>query len=455
MAAIRETIDLIETDLAAMIRDVQRAADAVRGGTRATADVLGAIRGQSDSLETLAGEATGNATTSRDRHRGVRAVVRRDRPAGARSRLADRGCRPRRGGRGQERRRTEGVIGRDRQCRQPDLGDCEADQPARAQRHHRGGARGRCGTRLCGGGQRGEGALERDAERHGRNRPQDRSVAARRAGVDRGGQSHHDGDRRAAAGVRRRRERHRAADRDDRRAVAQRVRFLALRELGRRERERDQGGFRARRSTAAPRSTARARMPRTLRRSCRRASSPSCARPRSATGGGTIACPAICRCVLRQAGREVRAQTADLSEGGMLVRGGDIEKLSIGTSIDADLSGSRPRARPRRRPLIARPARRIHRARTGHTKASCRSGSKRSAPRTANSSNARSMPPRWCRWRSRKPSPTASSRARRCSTPSTRRSTAPIRSSSARARSMCWSRSCRRFRSRCSPPTSA
>ena len=83
MAAIRETIDLIETDLAAMIRDVQRAADAVRSGTRATADVLGAIRGQSDSLETLAGDATGNATTSRDSHRRIRAVVRRDRPPGA------------------------------------------------------------------------------------------------------------------------------------------------------------------------------------------------------------------------------------------------------------------------------------------------------------------------------------------------------------------------------------
>ena len=49
-AAIRETIDLIETDLAAMIRDVQRASDAVRGGTRTTADVLGVIRTQSESL---------------------------------------------------------------------------------------------------------------------------------------------------------------------------------------------------------------------------------------------------------------------------------------------------------------------------------------------------------------------------------------------------------------------
>src|SRR2546423_10495361 len=39
MAAIRETIDQIEIDLAAMIRDVQHASDAVRG-TRTTADVL-------------------------------------------------------------------------------------------------------------------------------------------------------------------------------------------------------------------------------------------------------------------------------------------------------------------------------------------------------------------------------------------------------------------------------
>src|SRR5436190_18970957 len=62
LAAIRETIDLIETELAAMIRDVQRAADAVRGGTRATADVLGTIREQSESLAALTGQATENAT---------------------------------------------------------------------------------------------------------------------------------------------------------------------------------------------------------------------------------------------------------------------------------------------------------------------------------------------------------------------------------------------------------
>ncbi len=62
LSAIRETIDLIETDLAAMIRDVLRAADAVRGGTRATAEVLGTIRGQSEQLAAMAGRTTENAT---------------------------------------------------------------------------------------------------------------------------------------------------------------------------------------------------------------------------------------------------------------------------------------------------------------------------------------------------------------------------------------------------------
>src|SRR5881227_83454 len=61
LAAIRETIDLIETDLAAMIRDVQRASDAVRGGTRTTAEVLGVIRERSESLAGLSGSATENA----------------------------------------------------------------------------------------------------------------------------------------------------------------------------------------------------------------------------------------------------------------------------------------------------------------------------------------------------------------------------------------------------------
>jgi methyl-accepting chemotaxis protein len=50
--------------------------------------------------------------------------------------------------------------------------------------------------------------------------------------------------------------------------------------------------------------------------------------------------------VLRHGSHEIRGQTADLSEGGMLVRSADAEKLAIGASIEADLSGiGRGRAR--------------------------------------------------------------------------------------------------------------
>ena len=60
-AAIRETIDLIETDLAAMIRDVRRATDAVSAGTTSTAEDISAIRGQSQALAALVGKAGENA----------------------------------------------------------------------------------------------------------------------------------------------------------------------------------------------------------------------------------------------------------------------------------------------------------------------------------------------------------------------------------------------------------
>src|SRR5581483_488646 len=48
--AIRETIDLLEADLAAMIRDVHRTAAAVREGVRASSQSLGGIRERSGTL---------------------------------------------------------------------------------------------------------------------------------------------------------------------------------------------------------------------------------------------------------------------------------------------------------------------------------------------------------------------------------------------------------------------
>lgn len=49
-AAIRETIDLLEQDLSAMIHDVGQAADVVRSGARASAESFGAIRARTAEL---------------------------------------------------------------------------------------------------------------------------------------------------------------------------------------------------------------------------------------------------------------------------------------------------------------------------------------------------------------------------------------------------------------------
>jgi methyl-accepting chemotaxis protein len=59
--AIRETIDLLETDLTAVIREVAQAADGVRSGTQLSGEALTAIRARSDALATLARAATGGA----------------------------------------------------------------------------------------------------------------------------------------------------------------------------------------------------------------------------------------------------------------------------------------------------------------------------------------------------------------------------------------------------------
>jgi methyl-accepting chemotaxis protein len=60
-----------------------------------------------------------------------------------------------------------------------------ADQPAGAQRHHRGGARRRCRPRLCGGGRRSQGALGADREGDRGYRRADFRHAGRHQALDR------------------------------------------------------------------------------------------------------------------------------------------------------------------------------------------------------------------------------------------------------------------------------
>ena len=59
--SIRETIDLLELDLSAMIREVERAADSVRGGASASAQALAAIRASTETLAAKSQDAKRDA----------------------------------------------------------------------------------------------------------------------------------------------------------------------------------------------------------------------------------------------------------------------------------------------------------------------------------------------------------------------------------------------------------
>jgi methyl-accepting chemotaxis protein len=61
LSAIRETIDLLELDLGAMIRAVELAADKVQLGARASAESLGAIQNQTETLAAKSQDAKFNA----------------------------------------------------------------------------------------------------------------------------------------------------------------------------------------------------------------------------------------------------------------------------------------------------------------------------------------------------------------------------------------------------------
>ncbi|MEI9804405.1 MAG: hypothetical protein WDN48_08010 [Pseudolabrys sp.] len=59
--SIRETIDLLELDLSAMIREVAAAAASVRGGASASAEALAAIRARTESLAAKSQDAKRDA----------------------------------------------------------------------------------------------------------------------------------------------------------------------------------------------------------------------------------------------------------------------------------------------------------------------------------------------------------------------------------------------------------
>src|SRR5581483_10450148 len=86
VSAIRETIDLLEADLAAMIRDVHRTAGAVREGVRSSSRALGGIRERSgmlaDKTRTAQGHASQLAAGTQEFAASAAEIDRRVREAG-------------------------------------------------------------------------------------------------------------------------------------------------------------------------------------------------------------------------------------------------------------------------------------------------------------------------------------------------------------------------------------
>ena len=102
---------------------------------------------------------------------------------------------------------AQGILGRDRQCRQPDRADRQADHAAGAQLDDRGGPGRRRRARLCRGRHRGQGARGADPGRHRRDQEKDRRAAEGCRGLGRCRAPDLAGDRGDPAGFRERQRR--------------------------------------------------------------------------------------------------------------------------------------------------------------------------------------------------------------------------------------------------------
>ncbi len=269
----KEILELLELELGGMIRQLERAANSVAGGAEATAATLSTIRQRTDALTGRTSAAQTTATTFSQAADKFTHSAQGIGDAGARRRQARRPGQRRRPRSQRQCRSPARVLGRDRQCRQSDRADRAADHAARAQLHHRGGARRRGRTRLCRGRHRGQGAGGADPERHRRDHQEDRGAAARRRRLGRRRAPHLAGDRGDPPGVRQRQRRGGRAEPDHRRDVRQRGLRLALHRLGRRQRHRDRqrhqgsrGAWRKRRQGRPGRHHVRAEAQIALRR---------------------------------------------------------------------------------------------------------------------------------------------------------------------------------------------
>ena len=166
--ARQQAIESYVGEFESMVRQTLSQLGDASGQMRTTSAGLSTISRQTNERVQVAEKASGEASMSVEtRRRGFRTAQRLDQrhqPAGG-------ACRRHRQPRGRpgarHRRHRPGarpIGGPDRRSRRPDQHHRRADQPAGAQRHHRGRARRRGRPRLCGGRLRSQIAGEPDRE---------------------------------------------------------------------------------------------------------------------------------------------------------------------------------------------------------------------------------------------------------------------------------------------------
>ena len=215
----REILELLELELGAMIRQLERAANSVAGGAEATAATLSTIRQRTDALTGRTSAAQSTATTfslAADKFthsaQGIGSQVRDA------SKLADQAsAAAREASLNVDRlRESSAAIGNvvnliAQIARQTTL--------LGAQLHHRGGPRRFRRTRFCGRRHRGQGAGGADPERDRGNFQEDRRAAEGCRGFGRRGAPDFAGDRSDPPGIRNRQWRRGGADRNHRRDI--------------------------------------------------------------------------------------------------------------------------------------------------------------------------------------------------------------------------------------------
>ena len=192
-AEMRKLADEFEAAVGEIVQTVSSASTELEASATSLTRTAEETQQLSGKVEAASEEASSNVRSVAAATEEMSGVDRRNQPAGPgiqpdrrRSRQSGRGYRC------AHQRTVEGGVA-DRRRGQSDHLDRGADQSAGAERHHRGGARRRIRTRLCGGRAGSQGAGRADRQRDQGNQQPDRRHAGCDPGIGAGDQAdrHH------------------------------------------------------------------------------------------------------------------------------------------------------------------------------------------------------------------------------------------------------------------------